>query len=73
MGLLGTTSRSRKPKVVGISVTTFLKMPEKKKFERLPKTVVPSNYDLFLEPDLEKFTFNGSEDISVQVFFSSLN
>lgn len=42
-------------------------MPEKKEFERLSKTVVPSNYDLFLEPDLEKFAFNGSEDISIQV------
>ncbi|XP_071792153.1 puromycin-sensitive aminopeptidase-like [Asterias amurensis] len=42
-------------------------MPAKKPFERLPKTVVPSNYKLKLEPDLEKFTFSGNVNITVSV------
>jgi len=42
-------------------------MPEKKPFERLPKDVVPINYAIRLQPYLEKFTFDGVEDISIQV------
>lgn len=42
-------------------------MPEKKKFERLPKDVVPSNYNIRIQPDLTAFTFAGSEEITVQV------
>ncbi|MET0802221.1 MAG: M1 family metallopeptidase [Actinomycetota bacterium] len=34
---------------------------------RLPRTVVPSRYDLVLAPDLESSTFSGEEDISVEV------
>ncbi|MGH2540015.1 MAG: M1 family metallopeptidase [Actinomycetota bacterium] len=34
---------------------------------RLPRTVVPSRYDLALTPDLEAFTFSGEEDIAVEV------
>ena len=36
-------------------------------FKRLPTDVVPSNYNIILEPDLEKFIFKGSEDITLQV------
>ncbi|CAL1545832.1 unnamed protein product [Lymnaea stagnalis] len=39
----------------------------KKKFERLPKTVIPSNYQLTLKPDLKKFTFEGSLVVTVEV------
>lgn len=42
-------------------------MPEKKHFERLPKSVVPKNYDLFLKPNLTKFTFEGKERINITV------
>ncbi len=42
-------------------------MPEKKPFERLPKKVVPVNYELRLQPDLKNFTFDGNEDITVKV------
>ncbi|CAH1790124.1 unnamed protein product, partial [Owenia fusiformis] len=42
-------------------------MPEKKPFQRLPNDVSPVNYDLRLIPNIEKFTFEGEEDISVQV------
>ena len=42
-------------------------MPEKKAFERLPKDVIPSNYKLRLQPDLEALTFAGSEEVTVQV------
>ncbi|KAK3768872.1 hypothetical protein RRG08_021880 [Elysia crispata] len=38
-----------------------------KNFQRLPKNVVPKHYKLKLTPDLEKFTFEGSEDITVEV------
>jgi puromycin-sensitive aminopeptidase len=34
---------------------------------RLPRTVVPSRYDLRLEPDLEKATFAGRVEIAVMV------
>ena len=34
---------------------------------RLPRSVVPSRYDLTLEPDLDAGTFSGSEDVTVTV------
>lgn len=34
---------------------------------RLPKTVVPSHYDLILSPDLEKFSFEGEEVVTISV------
>jgi puromycin-sensitive aminopeptidase len=37
------------------------------KFERLPKNVVPVNYNLELEPDLTNFTFNGVAIVDVNV------
>ncbi|XP_054285541.1 puromycin-sensitive aminopeptidase-like [Macrosteles quadrilineatus] len=42
-------------------------MPEKKFFERLPKTVTPKNYDLFLRPNLSKFTFEGKEIVKIVI------
>ena len=36
-------------------------------FERLPKTVIPLNYDLELEPDLKNFTFKGRAIIDIEV------
>ena len=42
-------------------------MSQKKEFQRLPGTVIPSNYALKLKPDLNAFTFEGSEEISVEV------
>ncbi len=34
---------------------------------RLPRTVVPSRYDITLAPDLERLTFEGSETVTVDV------
>ncbi|MBT4515587.1 MAG: hypothetical protein HOC77_10905, partial [Chloroflexi bacterium] len=34
---------------------------------RLPKTIVPSRYDITLEPDLQAYTFAGSEAIDIAV------
>jgi puromycin-sensitive aminopeptidase len=34
---------------------------------RLPRTVVPSRYDITIRPDLEALTFTGSETIAVEV------
>ena len=34
---------------------------------RLPTTVVPSRYDLRLEPDLDNATFSGEETVTVDV------
>lgn len=34
---------------------------------RLPKTVIPINYILHLQPNLEKFTFNGTVTITLQI------
>jgi hypothetical protein len=39
----------------------------KPEFERLPKSVTPSHYDLQLTPDLAKFTFAGSSKTSIKV------
>ena len=39
------------------------------KFERLPKNVIPVNYDLELEPDLKNFTFNGRAIVDVNVIY----
>lgn len=51
-----------------VNVTTpSEKMVEKKKFERLPTSVKPTVYDLFLKPDLKTFRFDGKEVVYVQV------
>jgi len=34
---------------------------------RLPRTVVPSNYQIHLTPDLEKFTFDGRVEIDLDI------
>ncbi len=36
-------------------------------FHRLPTTVKPTNYALTLTPDLKKFTFEGSQDVKLEV------
>ncbi|XP_073968531.1 puromycin-sensitive aminopeptidase [Rhodnius prolixus] len=59
-----TSNRSNYLQVVKSSAKT---MPEKKQFERLPKTVKPVHYDLFLKPNLKTFAFEGRETIQVQV------
>lgn len=44
-----------------------IKMPDKKPFQRLSKTVLPKHYDLFLKPNLKEFTFEGKETVKVVV------
>lgn len=44
-----------------------LTMPEKKPFERLPKTVIPEHYNLQLKPDLKTFIFEGHETVKIEV------
>ncbi len=39
----------------------------KKNFERLPKTVLPSHYDIWLKPNLTEFTFQGKLTVHLQV------
>lgn len=34
---------------------------------RLPKTVLPTNYKIYMEPDIDKFTFDGSVMININV------
>lgn len=46
---------------------SYCKMSDKKAFQRLPQDVVPHNYALRLTPDLNAFTFEGQELISVKV------
>lgn len=38
-----------------------------KLFERLPKTVVPTHYDLTIQPFLDTFKFNGNVVIHLKV------
>ena len=45
---------------------------QRKPFEHLPSTVVPSNYTLYLHPDLVKNSFSGKETIDVEVYYSYL-
>lgn len=40
---------------------------DKKTFSRLPQSVKPVVYDLYLKPDLQNFTFEGKETISINV------
>jgi len=44
----------------------------KKKFERLPKTIIPSHYDIWLMPNLTDFTFKGKLTVYLQVIRTSL-
>jgi aminopeptidase N len=41
--------------------------PRKKSIVRLSMDVMPVNYDLTVEPDMKKFTFSGSEEITLDV------
>ena len=42
-------------------------LSEKAEFERLPSDVVPVNYKLELQPDLNSFTFRGKLEITAKV------
>ena len=42
-------------------------MPEPEQPYRLPRTVVPSRYDLELAPDLDAETFEGVVEVAVEV------
>ncbi|XP_050529009.1 puromycin-sensitive aminopeptidase isoform X2 [Daktulosphaira vitifoliae] len=68
----------RFPKIVKVilSQTFYTKdnlmmATDKKNFKRLPQNVKPVLYDLFLKPDLQKFTFEGKETISLYVVEST--
>jgi hypothetical protein len=38
-------------------------------FQRLSQTIVPTHYDLTIQPYLDKFTFNGDVNIHLKVCF----
>ena len=40
-------------------------------FRALPSNVRPINYKMTIAPDLEKFTFTGSQEIDIQVLEST--
>lgn len=39
----------------------------KKPFDRLPKSVIPSLYDITIKSDLNSFLFTGSEKVTVKI------
>lgn len=41
----------------------------KKLFERLTQTIIPTNYDLTIQPFLETFKFKGNVTIDIQVCY----
>ena len=53
------------------STSTMPEKAEKPVFHRLPKDVIPSLYVLRLKPDLKAFTFEGREEITLQVYYLS--
>lgn len=54
------------------TVFTRVKMPVRKPFERLPKSVKPKHYKLVLTPDLKAFIFKGEVSIQIQVSNKSI-
>lgn len=58
---------SDKPQQQQESADTKTEFTNKKAFERLPKTIVPSHYDLRIQPRLKDATFDGQVEIHVQV------
>ncbi|KAL5248988.1 hypothetical protein ACHWQZ_G018001 [Mnemiopsis leidyi] len=61
------TVLSKSPIIVRLARNFRMTATQKKPFEHLPKSVIPSNYILHLHPDLQKFTFSGKESIDVEV------
>ncbi|KAK6630961.1 hypothetical protein RUM44_003133 [Polyplax serrata] len=48
-------------------IKSNLKVHDGKPFKRLPRNVVPTHYDLFLKPDLEKFVFEGTVAVNLEI------
>ncbi|CAM1326966.1 NPEPPS (predicted), partial [Pycnogonum litorale] len=42
-------------------------MPDLKQFQRLPKTVIPVSYDIWLKPNLKTFKFDGKVNVQIEV------
>ena len=40
---------------------------ERKPFKRLPTSVVPANYQITLQPNLETFKFKGNQIVDIEV------
>ena len=40
---------------------------EKKPFSRLPSTILPVHYDIFLKPDLKNLTFEGKMSVKLRI------
>ena len=62
-------SKSTKCKLNIIRLASVVGMSsvQRKPFEHLSTSILPSNYALTLHPDLEKFTFTGEETIDIEV------
>jgi len=54
---------SRRFSIVNMSGEGEAKVP----FKRLPKSVIPANYQITLQPNLESFKFKGSQIVDVEV------
>jgi hypothetical protein len=39
-------------------------------FKRLPQTIIPTHYDLIIQPYLDKFIFNGDVNIHLKVCYN---
>ncbi|XP_063689885.1 puromycin-sensitive aminopeptidase-like isoform X2 [Bolinopsis microptera] len=60
-------SVSKSVTIIRLARSFRMSASQRKPFEHLPSTVVPSNYTLYLHPDLVKNSFSGKETIDVEV------
>ena len=70
--MLSSASRRLSGNVCAAMEQSEVEKSSDKPFQRLPVDVIPRNYRLELKPDLKTFTFQGSLEITVEVYNCTL-